>query len=240
MSDFWISAATRKYDGAWDELHGMTASGVSDALKAAAGKHYGHAGREFLRHLAADGQDFREALAATTASPPFTVADGQGRRGARRLAIVGMAELATQYGLTGWCEGEAMAAAVELFQKWHAARGAGPSEAVADFTRQVGRSWSGMGTPDFPVPTPTPRESATARAGGEMTGEAESFCSTAQGYGRPWLGMISIGPSTTCRECGALIDCGSAKRSKSQRIGGRVVRLYTIDPTRLEANHAAE
>ena len=41
------------------------------------------------------------------------------------------------------------------------------------------------------------------------------------------------------QEAGALIDCGQAERAKPHRIGGRRVRLYSIDPGRLGVDHGA-
>jgi putative DNA primase/helicase len=61
-------------------------------------------------------------------------------RAAGRFALIGIAgELATEYGLTGWTEGEAIAAAAEAFRLWRSYRSKGDAEpikileAVADF-----------------------------------------------------------------------------------------------------------
>ncbi|MDZ7810645.1 MAG: hypothetical protein U5L11_11720 [Arhodomonas sp.] len=49
-------------------------------------------------------------------------------RAAEVFALVGMAgELATEYGLTGWAEGDALNAAIEAFTAWREYRGIGPT-----------------------------------------------------------------------------------------------------------------
>lgn len=144
--------------GAWDNLHGMTGAQFSDAVKTAAAKYYGHAGRAFLERLAFGTRDFTGALEQLLQVPGFASAEGQHKRAARRLAIIGMAgELATEYNITGWQEGEAAEAAIALFQVWCDHRGRGPSErrqileSVRDFIDRYGSNrFTDIGTADKP------------------------------------------------------------------------------------------
>ena len=110
-----LDVRVQRRHGAWDELHGYASGTVfSDSIKRAAATHYGHAGRAFLQRLTREqGEDFAEALAGIQALPAFAVrGDGQVKRAAARFAMLALAgELATSYGVTGWPEGAATAAA---------------------------------------------------------------------------------------------------------------------------------
>lgn len=147
--------------GAWDELH-HHASGVtfSNALKREAATHYGHAGREFLRHLTRADADLGDLLHQIRQSPEFhTDGEGQQQRVAGRFAVLALAgELATSYGVTGWPQGEAIRAAGVAFAAWRAlqsnADGANAErgqavEAVTAFIERHGDSR--FSNADFPL-----------------------------------------------------------------------------------------
>lgn len=118
--------------GAWDELHGF-ASGValSDHLKRATKAHHGLVGRAYLERLTRDTANFTALLDEYKNLPEFTMEDGEGqeRRAATRFALLAMAgELATEYGLTGWSQGDAINAAKTCLTLWRDARGKGNDE----------------------------------------------------------------------------------------------------------------
>lgn len=132
--------------GCFDELHGHDGGrALADAVKEAAAEHYGTAGRLFLERLTADGRDFGEMLERMKGLPLFKASGGQAARAGGRFALVAMAgELATEYGVTGWTQGAATAAAAEAFRLWCAWRGHGQDEprkileAVTDFLDRHG------------------------------------------------------------------------------------------------------
>lgn len=121
----------RKY-GLFDELHGFQdGRALSDAIQDAVTRHHGHAGRAYLKKLVADKEnDFGKRLATLTESvASMSQAAGQERRAAEKFALIALAgELATEYGVTGWPEGTALAAAKECFRLWLDHRGRGNSE----------------------------------------------------------------------------------------------------------------
>jgi uncharacterized protein (DUF927 family) len=109
--------------GAFESLNGLASPGeLSLALKAAAGRHHGSVGADWLRYLithqatlaafVSDGiQQFVDECASNVT--------GQGERVARRFGLVAVAgELATHAGLTGWEEREAAGAAAKCFKAW--------------------------------------------------------------------------------------------------------------------------
>ncbi|MDR3453569.1 MAG: DUF927 domain-containing protein [Rhodoferax sp.] len=125
-----LDVPAQRMHGAWDNLH-QHASGTvfSDALKREAITNYGHAGRAFLEKLTRDHEaSFTEALDAIKMLPELQSAndEGQAKRAAARFAILALAgELATDYGVTGWPEGEATKAAAVGFAAWQSLRGKG-------------------------------------------------------------------------------------------------------------------
>ncbi len=142
--------ADRTY-GAWDDLHGLlSGAAFSDALKVSASKHFGHAGRAFLERLTADKRNFVDLLEKIKRLPGLVPdgTDGQPKRAAARFAVIALAgELATEYGLTGWNEGDAITAAIGALKKWMDERGTSGNdeprriiESINDFIDRHGDS----------------------------------------------------------------------------------------------------
>ncbi|WP_426958335.1 DUF927 domain-containing protein [Muricoccus radiodurans] len=120
--------------GVWQVLHGQRdGEALSNAVKAAALAHHGHAARAFVERLARMRADkpaellrgLQDTIAAFTRGarvPPD--ADGQVKRVAQRFGlIVAAGELATELGILPWPAGEAERAAVACFSAWLACRG---------------------------------------------------------------------------------------------------------------------
>ncbi|MDZ7641637.1 MAG: DUF927 domain-containing protein [Desulfurivibrio sp.] len=110
--------------GSFEEIH--TAAGPGDfaqELEAATRKNHGAVGLEWLHRLVKNHTALPERLTKhmdefCEATVP-AAASGQVARVSRRFALVAVAgELATEYGLTGWAEGEAARAAATCFRNW--------------------------------------------------------------------------------------------------------------------------
>ena len=121
--------------GVFEELHGFeNPVEMADAFKGV--KNYGHAARAFLERLAADPEDARQRvenhMRAFEAENCPARADGQVRRVLRRFALIAAAgQLAADYGVLTWPEGESARAAKKCFAAWLAGRGsAGPLETM--------------------------------------------------------------------------------------------------------------
>jgi putative DNA primase/helicase len=93
----------------------------------AASQAYGTAGPEFVRRLLAEdisGEDVRWSVEDFVRVEIPYGADGQVVRAAQRFGLIAAAgELATKLGVTGWCGGEARAAAASEFGRWILGRG---------------------------------------------------------------------------------------------------------------------
>lgn len=230
----------RRY-GAWDDLHGLPdGASFSDRLKTAAAVDCGLAGLVFVESLAHDGRDFCALLEKFKQLPHFATEDGQQKRAASRLALIAMAgELATEYGVTGWSEGESIEACSMALKAWRTLRGAGPDERrqvlqqVSDFIERHGDgrfsddTASGLSTRD--------------RAGWwrEKSG-TRIYLFTSEGMREALKGHDFQRALDHLQNAGALIDCSKNERAKTHRIAGRgALRLYSIDPDQLEVRHGS-
>ena len=149
---------------------GMRPGAFADALKDAAAIHYGHAGPAFVAELASRHGEAREALRTARDAIAATLAPadaaGQVRRVAQRFALVAAAgELATEYGLTGWTEGEAAQAAAVCFRAWLGARGTTGAAEPAAMLAQVRRFLEAHGESRFAPMDQTDNRATINRAG---------------------------------------------------------------------------
>jgi len=115
--------------GCFEELHGYKGgSEFAKALSAAVHNYYGTAFPEFINHVIKNQEYVRDRVcSARDAFEEQTLesgASGQVQRVAARFALVGAAgELATEWGITGWQEGEAWRASTTCFTAWVNATG---------------------------------------------------------------------------------------------------------------------
>ena len=226
--------------GAFDVLH-ETKSGAafSDSLKYAATIHHGHAGRAFLEKLTRDTSNFGELLERVKNLPAFAATDdeGQEKRAAGRFALVAMAgERATEYGLTGWPEGEALDAAVIAFDAWRNSRGRGNNERrqvlekVSGFIECHGDSRFSDADKDFDI--------KIINRAGWFRDDADGhrvYLFTADGMREAIRGFEFKRALDLLQEAGVLPPAGATgERARAERIGGRrPVKLYSIDAEHL-------
>jgi putative DNA primase/helicase len=214
----------------------LSASAFADEIKRAAKTHHGHAGQAFLQKLTRDERNFAELFNEVKGLSIFAVGhdDGQGKRAASRLALVGLAgELATEYGLTGWEEGEAMRAAAESFRLWQALHGKGNDE-----RRQIAERLSGFieryGEGRFSSENDS-NAMVRDRAGWWREGHgSREYLLTANAMREALRGFDFSCALDVLQAKGALPGSGTdGKRTRLFRIGGRALRLYPIHPGKL-------
>lgn len=133
-----VAADTRRH-GTFDELHGAPhGAAFSDRMKAATAEHYGTPGPKFVEAFVSDREEMLQGVREATASFRAMAVrrygiegDGQEERAVKALGLVAAAgEMATLLGLTGWAEGAALDAALEVLGLWINGRGGlGSSEA---------------------------------------------------------------------------------------------------------------
>jgi len=110
--------------GCWETLHGQPdGARFSEHLQRNAARYYGTAYPEFIRkvidHRAAMPAEFEQLRISFEKRALSDKAGSQAIRAATRFAAVAYAgEKATEWGLTGWPQGEAINAAGRLFRDW--------------------------------------------------------------------------------------------------------------------------
>ncbi|MEQ6918023.1 DUF927 domain-containing protein [Halomonas aquatica] len=132
--------ATGRRHGAFDDPHDMAPSDFANAIKTATAEHYGHAGMAFIAHLLQYGEGLPGLYHQLMQDPTFSnEVDGVTSRAAGAFGLLAMAgELATEAGITGWQEGEALEAVSICFALWKAERSNLPPEdaAILDGVRE--------------------------------------------------------------------------------------------------------
>ncbi|WP_131112180.1 DUF927 domain-containing protein [Sulfuricystis thermophila] len=225
--------------GAWDDLHGAASpAAFADAIKRAAAAHHGRAGRAFLERLTHDERDFCALLEEVKGLPMFAAEGGEGqeKRAAARFALIGLAgELATEYGLTGWAEGEAIDAAALAFGLWRSMRGRGNDER-RQIAEQVSAFLERHGDGRF-SDADAPTDIAIRDRAGWWRDEQGSriYLFTAEAMREALRGFDLRRALDVLQELGALpAPDGDGKTAHRFRIGGRRMRLYAINPDKLE------
>jgi putative DNA primase/helicase len=229
--------------GAWDNLHDYgSGAALSDAIKQAATTQYGQAGRAFLERLTFDARNIPEYLGTIKSLPRFAVEDGQHKRAAARLALIALAgELATEYGITGWQEGEAIEAAQDALGCWQDLRGSGPTERgqvlaqMVSFIDRHGDARFSDADNDNDNGRPVQNRAGWWRD----SSSGRQYLFNKDGMREALKGFDFGRALDILRAAEVLTDGSSGKQSKAHRIGGRTVRLYTIDAGQLGAGDGA-
>lgn len=230
--------------GLFDNLCGMDSGArLSDALRDAAAKHYGHAGRKFVQRLTAEraqGIDLSNRLSEVLAQ--FDAPDGQERRAARVLALAALAgELAIEFGITDWNPGEPIRSAVRAFKSWQSQRGSngrsaehvGIVQAVSDFIDRSGDARFSdidmIGAPLMPI---------RDRAGyWKMEGGKRLYLFTSAGMKEAIKGYDLNRSLAALDAIGAIARKAGGKNSVPLHTpDGRRTRLYVIDPAKLDSS----
>jgi putative DNA primase/helicase len=127
--------------GIFESLHGFDSpDAMAKRLSASARRYYGAPFLEFLEQLTRDidgvQQSFRHYRTEFIGNNAPCGAAGEIYRVLSRFALIGFAgELATDFGVTGWAEGDSTDAAVLCFKKWLEERIGGTG--AADTTRAI-------------------------------------------------------------------------------------------------------
>jgi len=226
--------------GAWDNLHDYASgAALSDALKKASGTHYGHAGPEFVRTLIESGDAERLPAMLDAIRAHFPATAGQAARVAERFAIVALAlELAVDMGLLPMATGEGTASMAELYEDWQAGRSEGPSEdqqilrAIVDFIDRHGGSRFQSVKADA--------AETRDRAGywDELPSGERLFLFTRGGLEEATNGFDLSRVVRALDSVGAIAKKEPGKQQHRKRLpDGRNLRLYWINPARLEPQH---
>ena len=242
-----LDVPAQRTHGAWDNLHqASSGTAFSDALKRAATTDYGYAGRAFLEKLTSDhDSNFSEALDAIKALPELQASgdEGQVKRVAARFAMLALAgELATDYGITGWPEGEAIRAAAVGFAAWQSSRGTGQGNAergqiidsITSFIERHGDSRFSDANSDDDQRSSMVRD----RAGWwRLDDGGRIYLFNANGLREALKGFDFNRALDVLQQAGAIEAPGAdGKRAKFMRIRGEGMKLYAVRLDRIEGS----
>lgn len=233
-----LDIPAKRQHGAFDRLHHLAdGRAFADHLKGEVTRHHGHLGPAFIERLVAEERDLAAKVDKFAQLPGFATSRPLQGRAAKVLALIGVAgELATEYGLTGWHEGEAMAAAIEAFHAWAAGQGGVRSEHeqilanVAGFIERHGDARFSSVESD-PAHTPT----VYNRAGWwRDDAEGRTYLFSGDGLSEA-LGGFDLKRGTEALEvAGWIVERDAGARSVRVRINGNRRRVYAIRPAEAE------
>ena len=243
--------------GVWDNIQDFTtASAFSDALKGACKSHYGHAGSEFVKAVIDGGESFKERIKECLGLfVRIAIQDGdtgQIHRAAHRFALVAAAgEAAIYAGVLPWAKGEAMQAALTLFQSWAASFGrTALKEDTAIISRIIDviqRDGSRFASTDFDEEdnssSPRAGEARSLSILGYKTPYAVGglFFITSSGWGEIFKGLDGTNAARVLRDTGYL-DLSGVKDSrfqKKKKIKGLATWCYWVKFEILEHDFGA-
>lgn len=132
--------------GVFSNLHGFKdGRQLSDHLKEARTKHYGHLGPAFVHHLISEKKDLLELFHKIVQKISEHAFSNIEKRAAATFGIIGLAgELAIGYGLLPWEAGSGLDAVLEAFKRWQGFQGKAQSEderilySIRDFINRFG------------------------------------------------------------------------------------------------------
>ncbi len=255
-----LEADANKNMGVFEDIHGAELpAAFSDAIRAAAATHYGHASRAFLRQLLAAPEDaFSEARGLmdtfTTRCACPADANGQVQRVAKRFAIVAASgELAVRWGVLPWPEAHAMDACKRMFKEWLARRGSSGALESMKALDQVRAIIERHGASRFTEWAPATAKDAHAVLANRcaanrlgfvkqgLDGEKAVYYVLAQMFRQEIC--KGLDPARVARE---LVKCGAIKPDKRGSAatspwlpGIGTARCYVIDAERLFADPAS-
>ena len=120
-----LDIPAKRQHGAFDCLHHLDdGRAFSDHLKSEVTRHYGHIGPAFIERLVGESRDLAAEVDRFAKLPAFATDHPLQGRAAKALVLIALAgELATEYELTGWREGEALEAAEVALKGWRTFQG---------------------------------------------------------------------------------------------------------------------
>lgn len=221
--------------GVFDTLHDLPdGRALSDTLRTAAAVHYGHAGPAFVARMIADPRDWGTLYAETSALPQFAASNELEGRAAGAFALVALSgELATEWGIVPWDEGDALDAAAGAFAAWKADRPKGHTEtrqilqAVGDFIAAHGDSRFSNVDTESHAHQPVIRD----RAGWwRDDGSSRVFLFTPGGLREASPGFDFRRVLEALDTSGWIVHRDDGRRSKKTKVQGRAQNLYAITP----------
>jgi putative DNA primase/helicase len=239
--------------GLFGDIHG-TENGAkfADALRDAAGIHYGHAGTKFITELIKRYPDLNlpgrldDALQQFEKTGPLGAQD---RRVARCFALTAMAgELAIEWGILPWNKDRALIAAIEIFYHWkqtqpQSTQNKETAQILTGFSEFIETRDADFSNADWTAQTDQHGRVTNAepviheRAGywKEING-LRVYCFNAKGFQRASSGFSRSKVVQVLEDAGAFVDKDPGRKTKKIWIPQlkRSLDFYMVDPDKLE------
>jgi len=223
--------------GLFDDLKGFANGSIlSETIKTRVQHQHGLVGREFLERLTHDTRDISEWIEQLKALPEFSRnVSGQEKRAANRFALAALGgELATEYGLTGWQEGEAVEAAAMMFLLWLGQRGKTGNSEQPDLIKQLSDFLDRHGSSRF-EPLPNGSHQIIRDRAGWITHRQDEmvYLFTSEGMHEALKGHDFRRALSKLHDVGLLPKSVQGKHTVVERIGNATYRVYPIAASQL-------
>jgi putative DNA primase/helicase len=239
-----IDIAVDGQHGMFDELHGFDGGAkLSDAIKEATQSYYGTPAIAFLNRITSDIQTFPKQLkqAMNVFVTDYLPANsgGQAARVCSKFALIAIAgEYATDAGITGWQQGDAVKAAATCFQSWLDSRGGGGNQERTTILSSVKAFFESHGESRFADIDDASNRATINRAGfRKTTPDGVEYFVLTEAYKRDVCGGYDMRAVTkVLTEAGwiELDSAGKASQSKTLPEMGKT-RCYVLTPKMWEA-----
>ncbi|MEM4990884.1 DUF927 domain-containing protein [Collimonas sp. H4R21] len=221
-----IAADAGAGHGLFEELHGYEGGAkLSDAIKAATQIYHGTAALAFLEHLTRDLKTFlatlKQTMSGFVAAHLPSDAAGQAERVCSRFAIIAIAgEYATGAGITGWQQGDAVAAAATCFKSWLDNRGGGGNQERMAILSSVRAFFESHGESRFSDIKDTSGRVTVNRAGFRTTSDAgQEYFVLTEAYRRDvCAGFEMKAVNQILIDAGWLVPDSAGKAAQSKRL----------------------
>jgi putative DNA primase/helicase len=252
-----IDIDARREFGAFDRPYpDFDPIAFADELKRAALTHYGAAGPEFVRQLierGITGETVRRRVAAFVddALKGAEAVHGQAARAAERFGLVAVAgELAIEFGVVPWEEGQPTADAQELLQAWLKERGGATAYEARQIVAQVRHFLAAHGDARFDDLDPPPvsvtgqeleRRPVLNRAGWRKgAGDDRRWYVPPEVFRREVCAGFNLTEAArVLAKMGALDKAADGKSAQVVRLPGmKPQRLYVLTPAIFEGEEA--
>lgn len=251
-----IAADGGRKMGVWETLHGAASpAALSDAVKAASGRHYGHAGPALVDGMLAGWESAlahaKGTLAGFLAAAARLGDTGQAARAASRFgAIAAAGELAVHLDVVPWPAGAAQAAALRLFQRWARSYGRDTRREDREVLQRLRgvisserSAFSPLGDSDMvddAAPTPGGRdgEARGLKTYGfrHVRGPVVSYLFHDEGWSHVFRGLNGLEAARIVAEAGFLEPADGGHLKRRTRVRGELQRLYWVRSAILDAD----
>lgn len=221
---------------------------LADALRERTAHQHGTAGPAFVQRLlegkAEAIRTARDHMAAFVSEHVPDGASGQVVRVAQRFGLVAAAgELATAFDILPFSPGTVTEAAGALFRSWVRSRGGvGASEdrdavtAVRHFLQQHGPARFISADKALDESAWRAQRVAGYRMRGETTAEDGDYLFHSSGFAEAIAGLDRRAAADALAEAGFLKKDPTGKRTRSERVGGKSMRVYRVSCSILEGD----